>query len=124
MSRDDEELELWKMVVGYPDYVVSNYGRVYDGVRKRMIKQWVRGGCSKYFAVHLRDESMSGGQKSKYVHRLVAEALIENVECKVDVTHMNGDKFDNRVGNLFWVVASKKRKLRAVVVIWRWDTRK
>lgn len=100
--------EIWKPVKGYEEiYEVSNTGEV---KRKKRI---VRGGnnlrtlqerkLSKistsegYFSVAL---SNNGKTRNAYVHRLVAEAFLDNPENKPCVNHIDYDRKNNNVENL------------------------
>lgn len=89
--------EIWKDVVQYPNYQVSNLGRVKNKNTGRMLKQSLdRGG--RYKSVYLcRD----GKENTQRVHRLVASAFLGDHPDLV-VNHIDGDKFNNRVDNLEW----------------------
>ena len=68
----------------------------------------LKGGSAKgYPIVHL-----SRGGVSWYgtVHRLVAQAFLENPEGKAEVNHIDGDKANNRVQNLEWATSSENRQ--------------
>lgn len=46
-------------------------------------------------------------QKTIMVHRLIADAYIDNFENKQVVDHINGDRSDNRIENLRWATYSE-----------------
>lgn len=126
----------WAKIEGYkPIYYVSDSGMVKSieretrcntgiGMRKERILKtsYVR----KYLQVFLYDES--GKRHTVLVHRLVANAFIENPEKMREVDHIDGNPENNQVENLRWVthkencnnentiikkigVPSKKRKM-------------
>lgn len=55
---------------------------------------------SNYLAVSYRDR---GTTYRVYVHRMVAELFIDNIENKPEVNHINNIHTDNRIENLEWV---------------------
>ena len=92
--------EQWRWVVGYEQlYSVSSYGRVM-GKRRIRVSQVDRGGYPRMML------SKVGMQKLAYVHRLVAQAFIEQPNgCEV-VNHKDGNKLNCHVGNLEWCTDS------------------
>jgi len=97
-------MEIWKDIEGYNGkYQISNYGNV------RSFSKWKNGELLKpaltttgYYYVHL----VKDGRKntcSARVHRLVADAFIENPNELPEVNHIDGNKLNNRVDNLEWV---------------------
>ena len=91
--------EYWKPVVGYEGhYQVSNFGRVKSIKfgKEIILKQKIRGG---YYSVGL---SKNGIVKTYYVHRLVAEAFIDNPNNYKEVNDKDEDKSNNIVSNLEW----------------------
>lgn len=96
-------------VKGYEGlYEVDELGNVYSIVhnahrRKRQLKPFVN--KQGYLKVNLYD--VNGKCKKKYVHRLVAEAFIDNPLNKPNVNHIDVNVKNNNVNNLEWCTQSE-----------------
>lgn len=93
--------EIWKKIEGYPNYSVSNKGRVRNDNSDRIRVPKNKNG---YRRINL---CRNGFVRNHYIHRLVAEAYVPNPENKPQVNHINENKSDNRDVNLEWVTSSE-----------------
>lgn len=98
----DEE-EIWKEWPRDPRIMVSNMGNVVSYKRGAPYPLKVFHTNGGYQMVGAGDAH----RPLRYVHRLVAETWIPNPNHYEQVNHINGDKTDNRVGNLEWVTPSQ-----------------
>lgn len=100
-------MEIWKDVVGFEGlYKVSNTGKLKSLDRKDSLGHNIRGkqistkkNNRGYVQVHLTKD---GKCHMKLMHRLVAEAFIENKNNLPQVNHKDEDKDNNTVENLEW----------------------
>lgn len=94
--------EKFKSVKGYEGlYEVSNFGRVFSHYGKGKILS----DCKSSSGYKLVQLVKDGIKKDFNVHRLVANAFIENPFCKEYVNHIDGNKANNSVDNLEWVTS-------------------
>lgn len=97
--------EIWKPVIDFPAYQISNRGRVRRVIRSN------HGGIQRPFLALSRDWDgyllvglcRKGCHFSKKVARLVASHFVPNPLGKPHVNHINGIRHDNRSENLDWV---------------------
>jgi hypothetical protein len=103
----------WKVIEGFPGYMVSNTGKVKSFKlysNGRLLKPCV--GKSGYPMVKL-----SNGEQIKTcdVHRLVAYAFLPNPDNLEEVNHIDGNKKNANVKNLEWVSKSENCRHRNMI---------
>ena len=82
---------MWKR---YSDgYDVSTEGHIRNSKTKRSLKEFV--GKDGYLRTQFDG-------KSRLVHRVIAEAFIDNPERLPEVNHLDGNKSNNSIDNLEW----------------------
>ena len=93
--------EIWKKVHSLEDkYEVSNFGNVKSIYNNRNLT--VQYNQTGYCYVVT---SINGKRKNKLVHRLVAEAFLDNPNNYLQVNHKDENKKNNNVTNLEWCTA-------------------
>lgn len=111
-------MEIWKDIKGFEGlYQISNYGNIkslertfeyigknqfgeFKTIKKHkemIIKQSING--NGYYQVCLRKENI---KKNLLVHRLIAEAFIDNPDNKPTINHIDGNRLNNSINNLEW----------------------
>lgn len=115
----DNNTETWKPIDGYEGlYEVSNMGRV-KRLDSSVASRWGKTRIHKGSILkpipdkdgYLKKQLYKNG-KGKYcfIHRLVANAFIENPKGKLQVNHKDGNKSNNHAENLDWVTQSENMK--------------
>jgi len=101
-------MEIWKDVKGYEGiYQISNKGRIKKVNTDNILKPSLAG--KGYFRIGLRKDKKP---KYYYIHRLVAEAFIPNVDNKEFVNHKDLNKLNNNVDNLEWCTPKENNNYR------------
>ena len=104
----------WKVIQGYPHFMISNEGQIkFKGDADNPEMDWP---IWKNGTTTIRDEN---GKSSKplCIHRLVAEHFVEcNLTDKPRdgyyVKHIDGDKNNNRADNLYWSNSPHKLSMK------------
>lgn len=92
-------IETWKILSDYPEYKISNLGRIYSFGRPR--KKFIKGYEGEgYVLLHLFDKT--GKQTTQRLHRILAQAFIPNPNNLPEVNHIDGNKLNNDLSNLEW----------------------
>ena len=86
-------MEKWKPIKDHDGYEVSSYGNVRNP-HKRELKKFLNN--TGYYRVSL------GTERLHFVHRLVAQAFVDNPNGYPIVNHKDENKTNNNVENLEW----------------------
>lgn len=101
-------MEIWKPIKDYENlYEVSNYGNIkslkYN--KEKLLKPYMT--STGYYKIDLRKNNI---RKIRPIHKLVAEAFLENPKNLSEVNHKDGDKTNNNMNNLEWVTRAENIK--------------
>lgn len=93
--------EIWKSVVGFPNYEVSDRGRVRNKATKHIRSFSYNHGYPQV--------DLYPGQKTRTIHRLVADAFLGE-HPGMQVNHIDGNKKNNCLSNLEWCTSSENNQ--------------
>lgn len=83
--------EIWLRIKNHPNYAISNLGRAKNLITEKELPKTDNG---KGY------ERITLDAKNYYVHRIVAENFIGEIQKDDEIDHINCDKKDNKVSNL------------------------
>ena len=85
----------------HPNYLISNYGRIYLKIKRRLAKGQID--KDGYLLVTI-------DAKQYRVHRLVGFHFLEKTDCMETINHKDCNKLNNHVSNLEWMSFAENTK--------------
>ena len=95
-SWESYEEDVWETIISYPDYEITNYGKVRSKITGKVLRGGNNGAGYVCFSLKYNNKT-----RIERAHRLVIENKIGR-RLKTDevVHHINENKLDNRIENL------------------------
>lgn len=100
-------METYKNIIDFENYEVSNFGNVRNKKTNKILKPRI--GKDGYHKIDIRKNYK---RYTKKLHRLIAEAFIENLENKSQVDHIDNNKSNNNINNLRWATSQENNRNR------------
>lgn len=100
------DIEIWKDIAWFELYQVSNFWRVRNIKRNRVLSNWTN---KKWYSIVslFHWKKWNRLRSTKTVHRLVLLSFSFNNYNKPQINHINWIRNDNRLKNLEWCTASE-----------------
>ena len=93
---------------GYPEYSVTDDGRVWSEKSQKFLKP--KPDKDGYLYVRFNTGGRVNLQRTKRrLHRLVLDAFVGSHPVGLQCRHLNGNKTDNRISNLKWGTAKENK---------------
>ena len=94
--------EVYANIVNFPNYQISTFGNVKNIKTGRVLKPGR--GLNGYLMVVLTND---GEKSTKKIHKMVANAFLENPENKICVDHIDRFRTNNHISNLRYATFSE-----------------
>lgn len=91
----EKDVEIFLTIRNFPDYKISNWGRVFSKKRNTFITG--KPNTQGYYQVRLSNKD---GYKDVLIHRLVGEYFVPNLFMGTQINHKDQNKSNNRWSNL------------------------
>ena len=100
-------VEVFRSIDGYESYAVSSFGRVKNVITGIILK--TRNDKYGYLRVNLYEYRV---MKTHRIHKLVANAFIDNPNDKECVDHIDNNRTNNHISNLRFATANENQHNR------------
>lgn len=98
-------MEIWLPIKDFSNYEVSSNGRVRNTKTMKILHPGIKN--NGYEVVILSNKN---GQKTKLVHRLVADAFYDGNHENYVVDHLDGNKTNNFIANLEYCTSGENNR--------------
>lgn len=99
-------MEIFKTIPGYPDYQISDTGRIWNVKTQRYLKPSKK--SNGYYVINL--VAINGKRKKELVHRLIAITFLPNPNNYPEVNHIDRNRGNNVLSNIEWCNRSQNMR--------------
>ena len=105
------EGEHWKTIDEFPNYIISDKGRVFSKKYRKIIKPFFCPFKNNSLYYYVNCVNADGKPRNRKLHKIIASAFVRNTENKPIVHHIDGNRLNNEADNLMWVTEKEHHEL-------------